>query len=168
MLLAAVLVSTTILRLRHLHLHLGLQIPSRSRHLYAIHICRSPTAGIFHRSQRCTCCPPSGQVPWPPHLRGVLTNSGFGTTHGWQLLKKNNITPINCNILKNVLPECNSLLEIPEKIQQFIETLKNECGIVESPKIFELPDHTIHQRHVETRNMKGLYNSQYWGETIIQ
>ena len=101
------------------------------------------------------------------HLRGVLTNSGFGTTHGWQLLKQNNITPINCNILKNVLPECNSLSEIPEKIQQFIETLKNECEIVESPKIFELPDHTIHQRHIETRNMKGLYNSQYWGETII-
>ena len=102
------------------------------------------------------------------HLRGVLTNAGFGTKHGWQALKQNNITPINCNILKNILPECNSLSELPDRIQKLIEKLKNECEIVESPKLFELPDHTIHQRHVENRNMKGLYNAQYWGETSNQ
>ncbi|MCE5988810.1 MULTISPECIES: hypothetical protein [unclassified Pseudomonas] len=102
------------------------------------------------------------------HLRGILTNSGFGTTHSWQLLSKNNITPINCNILKNVLPECSSLLELPKKTQELIDKLKSECEVVEAPKIFELPDHTIRQRHVETRNMKSLYEAQYWGEAIDQ
>ncbi|WP_207868315.1 hypothetical protein [Pseudomonas sp. 58(2021)] len=102
------------------------------------------------------------------HLRGVLTNSGFGTTRSWQLLTKNNITPINCNILKNVLPECDSLLELPKKVQELIDKLKSECEIIETPKIFELPDHTIHQRHVEARNMKSLYEARYWGEAIDQ
>lgn len=101
------------------------------------------------------------------HLRGVLTNSGFGTTASWQLLKNNDITPINCNILRNVLPECNSLLKLPEKTHQYINKLKSEIKIIESQKIFELPDHTIHQRHLETSNMKNLYDAQYWGETIV-
>lgn len=102
------------------------------------------------------------------HLRGILTNSGFGTTFSWQLLQQQNITPVNCNILKNVLPECDSLLELPEKTHQYINKLKSEIEIIESQKTFELPDHTMYQRHVETLNMKNLYDAQYWGETITQ
>lgn len=98
------------------------------------------------------------------HIRAILTNSGFGTTNSWQLLELHDITPLNCNLLKNALPECDSLLDLPSKIQTHICTISDKAEKLESFKIFTMPDQTVHQRHVETQDMKGLYDAQYWGE----
>ncbi|BAP80170.1 hypothetical protein CXF92_10310 [Pseudomonas sp. Choline-3u-10] len=98
------------------------------------------------------------------HIRAVLTNSSFGSTFSWQLLESNKITPINCNLLKNVLPCCNVLTELPEQIEAFIAKIKSEIEITEEQKVFSLPGHTIYQRHVETHRMKNLYDAKYWGE----
>ena len=101
------------------------------------------------------------------HLRGVLTNSGFGTTASWQLLKNNDIIPLNCNILKNTLPKCSSLKELPEKVDKYIGALKDKFKVVAEQKIFRLPGHTVYQRHLEPLNMKNLHE-EYWGENIGQ
>jgi hypothetical protein len=98
------------------------------------------------------------------HIRAVLTNSSFGSTFSWQLLENKNIAPINCNLLKNVLPCCDTLTELPEKIEEFIYRIKSEIEITEEKKVFDLPGHTIYQRHVETHHMKNLYDAKYWGE----
>lgn len=98
------------------------------------------------------------------HLRAILTNSGFGTTLSWQKLEKNNITPLNCNILRNILPHCESLLDLPQKVHQFIQNAKAEIEFNETTKVFDLPGHTIYQRHVEPFKMKNLFDAQRWGE----
>ncbi|MGN9500604.1 hypothetical protein ACTMQS_10510 [Pseudomonas syringae pv. aptata] len=98
------------------------------------------------------------------HLRAILTNSGFGTTSSWEKLEEHNITPINCNILRNILPHCGSLSDLPQKVSQFIQKAKAEIEFDETTKVFDLPGHTIYQRHVEPLGMKKLYDAQYWGE----
>ncbi|MFG0755446.1 hypothetical protein ACF8O8_21970 [Pseudomonas sp. TYF_14] len=98
------------------------------------------------------------------HLRAILTNSGFGTTVSWNKLEKHNIIPINCNILRNILPHCESLPDLPQKVSNFIQKAKAEIDFDETTKIFDLPGHTIKQRHVEPLGMKKLFDAQYWGE----
>jgi hypothetical protein len=98
------------------------------------------------------------------HIRAVLTNSSFGSTFSWQLLENNKIVPINCNLLKNVLPCCDVLTELPGQIEAFIVKIKSEIEFTEEQKVFSLPGHTIYQRHVETYGMKNLYDAKYWGE----
>ena len=98
------------------------------------------------------------------HLRAILTNSGFGTTFSWEKLEEHNITPINCNILRNILPHCESLPDLPQKVSQFIQRAKAEIEFDETTKVFDLPGHTIYQRHVEPLGMKKLFDAQYWGE----
>ena len=98
------------------------------------------------------------------HLRAILTNSGFGTTFSWEKLEEHNITPINCNILRNILPHCESLPDLPQKVSQFIQSAKAEIEFDETTKVFDLPGHTIYQRHVEPLGMKKLFDAQYWGE----
>lgn len=98
------------------------------------------------------------------HIRAILTNSGFGTTNSWQLLESHDITPLNCNLLKNVLSECESLLDLPEKTKLHIKNIKDNAEIIETMKVFDLPGHTVRQRHVDIQHMKKLYEAQYWGE----
>lgn len=98
------------------------------------------------------------------HIRATLTNSGFGTTNSWQLLESHDITPLNCNLIKNCLPECESLFDLPNKISSHIEKIKKEAQKIESTKFFDLPGQAVSQRHVEIEHMNKLYEAQYWGE----
>ncbi|MBA6144365.1 hypothetical protein H4B97_18140 [Pseudomonas juntendi] len=98
------------------------------------------------------------------HIRAILTNSSFGTTFSWKLLEQHDICPINCNLLKNALPNCKTLAELPKKIEAFITEINSKIETTDSIKVFNLPGHTIHQRHVEVKDMKILYDANYWGE----
>lgn len=90
------------------------------------------------------------------HLRAILTNSGFGSKFSWELLGQYDIIPLNTKVIAEVLPGCSSLLDLSDAVKDYIEELKERAVVLESEKVFELPGHTIRQRHVEFDDLTSV------------
>lgn len=93
------------------------------------------------------------------HIRGVLTNSSFGSYKSWHNLEKQKIIPLNCNLLRNSLPSCKTLDELPEAIKRFIQHIVTTAKPEIRDKIFHLKGHTIHQKHIEADGVETLFKN---------
>ncbi len=93
-----------------------------------------------------TCFPSVGDRN-PRRLNAVLLNSSFGSYKSWQLLESKEILPLNCNILRNVLPKCVDLSNLHSEVYNYI----NDCVARVDPKLedktFDLDGHVIQQKN---------------------
>jgi hypothetical protein len=99
----------------------------------------------------------------PKQLNGILTNSSFGTYNSWQHIDAKKIVPLNCNILRHVLPRCVALSDLPEEIEKYIK----ECiGLVNAKildRVFNIDGQTILQKNLDF-DIFNLYKENLIGE----
>jgi hypothetical protein len=97
------------------------------------------------------------------HIRGVLTNSSFGSYKSWRAIEGENVIPLNCNLLRNSLPNCKTLAQLPAAIKEFIDHSTDSVKKQINEISFNLKDHTIRQRNIDTSGVNELIKSGYMG-----
>lgn len=108
------------------------------------------------------CFPGVGEKH-PRHINGVLTNSSFGTYKSWERMERKKIIPVNCNILRHVLPQCADLTELAEQTEKYIEKCLTLVDSEIKDKTFEIADQLILQKNLDFDSRK-LYLEDLMGE----
>lgn len=108
------------------------------------------------------CFPGVGEKD-PEQLNAILTNSSFGTFASWERMRIEKIVPLNCNILRHVLPQCAGLADLPKKIDEYIESCVELVNGVVLDKVFEIGRHIITQKNLDV-NLPKLYKENLVGE----
>jgi len=96
-------------------------------------------------------------------IRAILTNSSFGSFKSWQSMDKEKIIPLNCNILRNTLSRIDSLKYFKDTVYSFIEEVIEISKPEKITKTFHLENHTIFQKHIETKDNIEFYHKGYLG-----
>lgn len=108
------------------------------------------------------CFPGAGEKR-PQHINGILTNSSFGTYKSWERMNHGKIIPINCNILRHVLPLCADLTELAEQTEKYIERCLALVNYEIKDKTFEIGDQLILQKNLDF-DIRKLYLDDLMGE----
>lgn len=108
------------------------------------------------------CFPGAGEKR-PRHLNGILTNASFGTYRSWERMRHRKIIPINCNILRHVLPLCGDLTELPEETEKYIERCLALVNSQIKNKTFEIGGQIILQKNLDF-DIRKLYIDDLMGE----
>jgi hypothetical protein len=108
------------------------------------------------------CFPGAGEKE-PQHMRGILTNSSFGTYKSWEQMERKEIIPINCNILRHVLPQCADLTELPKQTKNYIDSCLALVNFEIKDKTFEIGDQKILQKNLDF-DIRKLYEKGLMSE----